>query len=239
MGTQFDEQLSKTRALLGKDKEKDLDAVVPELPRTKPEIKKPTEEEALEAQEAGLNAASLTAPVYKDSTVLAPQAVRGGDDTPKRAVPIRRARIVGESVQIRDFPRELMSVARAEFPNAQNNTDALAAYVYAKSGKNLDVPDIVRDLASKWEGDKSIANMEKRITAIERQLFVLMQQIDELLLVSTYVAFDRLGYRKENPKTVRDINFLEVGVGDVRKRLQEQAKQDRKQKEIRDGRPIR
>lgn len=233
MGIHLDEQIAKTRALLGEQKD-----VVPVLPKTKSEVKVLTDDEVLENQEGVLNAVQIDAPAYKSAMVLSPEASRGGEAV-RKPPSIRNKRVVSDIVQIRDFPRELMSIARSEFPNAQNNTDALAAYVFAKSGKNLDVPDTVRDLASKWEGDKSIANMEKRITAIERQGFLILQLMEEMQLMLSYVTFDRLGYRKENPKSVREVNFLEVGVADLRIRLQEQAKQQRNQKAIRDGRPIR
>ena len=239
MGVQMDDILAKREAVskLAKGQEKDVGAV-PDLPRFRPEPTVLTEEEVLEKQEETLSSAGLDAPVYQDTTSLTHETSRGGEAAHK-PVALRRKRTVSGTVQIRDFPRELMVIARSEFPSSQSNTDALAAYVLAKSGKNADVPDVVRDLVSNWDGDKSIVNMEKRITAIEKQGFILLQTVEEMLLMLSYVTFDRLGYRKENPKSARDVNFLEVGVADLRTRLREQSQQQRNQRAVRDGKPIR
>ena len=143
-------------------------------------------------------------------------------------------------VQIRDFPRSLMAVARAEFPDATNNSDALAAYLLAKSGRsNLDVPDSVSELVQNWEGDKTLENMEKRISALTGQMAIMLSLLQELELLMTFVTFDRLGYRQDMAADVRSVDFLESGVTDLMARVREQAKQLRKQEAIKNGRPIR
>lgn len=144
------------------------------------------------------------------------------------------------NAQIRDFPRSLLTIARAEFPNASNNTDALAAYVLAKSGRaNLDVPDEVAELVKDWEGDKTLENMEKRISALTTQNAVLLSMMQEMQLMMTFIAFDRLGYRQNVSADIRSVDFLENGVTDLLERLREQTKQLRKQEAIKNGRPIR
>ena len=142
--------------------------------------------------------------------------------------------------QIRDFPRVLLAIARAEFPDASNNTDALAAYVLAKSGRaNLDVPESVAELVKNWEGDKTLENMERRLSALTTQNAVLLGLMQEMELIMTFIAFDRLGYRQSVASDIRNVDFLENGVTDLLERLREQTKALRKQEAIKNGRPIR
>lgn len=142
--------------------------------------------------------------------------------------------------QIRDFPKVLLSIARAEFPEASNNTDALGAYVLAKSGRaNLDVPESVAELVKNWEGDKTLENMERRLSALTTQNAVLLGLMQEMELVMTFIAFDRLGYRQAVASDIRNVDFLENGVADLIERLREQTKTFRKQEAVKNGRPIR
>lgn len=142
--------------------------------------------------------------------------------------------------QIRDFPRSLLAIARAEFPDASNNTDALAAYVLAKSGRpNIDVPESVSELVKNWEGDKTLENMERRLSALTTQNAVLLGLMQEMELIMTFIAFDRLGYRQSVASDIRNVDFLENGVTDLLERLREQTKVLRKQEAIKNGRPIR
>lgn len=144
------------------------------------------------------------------------------------------------TAQIRDFPRSLLAIARAEFPDATNNTDALAAYLLAKSGRsNLDVPESVSELVKNWEGDKTLENMEKRMNALSGQMAIVMAMLQEMELLTTFIAFDRLGYRQDVATDVRSVDFLESGVTDLMARLREQTKLLRKQDAIKNGRPIR
>lgn len=144
------------------------------------------------------------------------------------------------TAQIRNFPKSLLAIARAEFPEASNNTDALAAYVLAKSGKtNLDVSDTVVELVKNWDGDKTLENMEKRLSALTTQNAVLLNMLQEMELVTTFIAFDRLGYRQDVASNIRSVDFLENGVTDLMERLREQTKILRKQEAIKNGRPIR
>ena len=145
-------------------------------------------------------------------------------------------RIRSDDIQIRTFPRELMSMIRSEFPNATNNADALAAYVYIKSGKACAVPDSVKELAESWNGDKSLQNMDDRMTVIERQMRAFSVVLQELELGVSYMMFDRLGFRKDNPKDTRSVALLEDGVAEMMTRLREQTMQYRKQENIKAGR---
>lgn len=142
--------------------------------------------------------------------------------------------------QIRDFPRSLLGLARAEFPEAGTNTEAISAYMLAKSGRiDIPVPDSVKKLVRDWDGDKTAENTEKRLASLTSQVAILLNMVQELQLLVSYIAFDRLGYRQDMPKDIRNIDFLENGMTDLMARVREQTRTLRKQEAIKNGRPIR
>ena len=143
-------------------------------------------------------------------------------------------------IQIKNFPRGLMSAVRSEFPTASNNTDALAAYVYTKTNVSGNgVPQNIKDLAATYDGNRAVENMEKRMSSLEKQVRDMMNLLKEVELAISYVTFDRLGFRRDNPKDMRSVDFLENGVTDIVERLREQTNQLKQQENIKNGRPIR
>ena len=185
------------------------------------------------------------APVYKDTTTLEHEVSVVGDGAAKKKKkkkPIDGAQTKktrSDTVQIPAFPRELIAAVRKEFPMATNNTDALSAYVYVKTGRTCDVPDEIKELAKDWKGDNTLEMLENRLHNLERQSTGFMAVLSELELGVGYMMHDRLGFRRDNPKDARSANLLEDGVGDMISRLREQTKQYRQQENIKHGRPIR
>lgn len=247
MPVSFDEILSQQRDAEKKKGGAAENQTVEPLPRRKPAPKDETVVEAPAVEEVSSDdiveedvssdASAEVVPEYRESTSLehqmSPGGGKSGGNKPKKK------RIVGESVQIRDFPRELMSFVRAEFPSANNNTDALAAYIYVKLGNKVDVSDDIKDLAKTYNGDKTVQNLAQRTANLERTINEMKKQNDELLLLLSYIAFDRLGYRKEQAKSPREVNLLEAGVRDLMRRVTEQADIKRKEDAVSGGRPIR
>ena len=174
--------------------------------------------------------------VESDATVVLPKRSTAKSVTNKKQSQTTVKRIQSENVFVRDFPRDVAAFVRSEFPNATNNADALAAYVYIKSGKACAVPDSVKELAESWNGDKSLQNMDDRMTVIERQMRAFSVVLQELELGVSYMMFDRLGFRKDNPKDTRSVALLEDGVAEMMTRLREQTMQYRKQENIKAGR---
>lgn len=171
----------------------------------------------------------------------AADAVKNEMKTASELSKIRNERIDkqrSEFVQIRNFPRDLMAMVRAEFPDAKNQSDALAAYISVKTNfQSSSVSDEVRDLISTYDGDRTAQNTEKRLSNLERQMREILRYMQESELVLSYLTFDKLGYRRENPKDARSIDFLENGVEAVIARIREQTAQYVKQENIRNGRP--
>ena len=145
-----------------------------------------------------------------------------------------------DAVYIRDIPKALMTVVRSEFPDAQNHTDALCAYIIAHSDIKMNVSDVVSDLVRNRHGDQSLETIEQRLNKMERQLSATGIMLQEIELGVGYVIFDYMGYRITNaPKNPRDVDLLEHGVKDIVERLREQSKQLRTQDSLSNGRPLR
>lgn len=149
-------------------------------------------------------------------------------------------KFTSSTVQVQNFPRELMDAVREQVPGSTNNSDALAAFVYFKLGQpELVVPQKIKDLASKCEGDHQVENIALRLESMEQQMRGFGSIMQELELGIAYFIFDRLGFRRNTPKDARSIDFLENGVLDTRDRLREMQSQVRKRDLLKKGRPIR
>lgn len=159
----------------------------------------------------------------------------GSDGTVKKPA----ARIRGDTVQIPRFSREVMDFVRNELPDALNNQDALAAYVFIKSGGCIDVPDDIRQIAATYNGDRTIQNMEQRMISLEKNVKTLTSLMYEIELALSSIIFDRYGFRRSSPGDPRSVDLLENGVLDIRERLREVTGEQRKRDNVKNGRPIR
>lgn len=140
---------------------------------------------------------------------------------------------------IRDMPKSLVTEARAVFPSASNNTDALAAYVSLKSGNTEGLTDDQLFLVRNVKEKDPIQVMNSHLARLEKDIFKIFGTTKQLELVVGYLLFDRLGYRRENPNGPKDANLLEPGMEEMLDRIRTQADQYEKQENIRNGRPIR
>jgi hypothetical protein len=214
------------------------DNVVPDIPKVRPKDEvKPSEEPPATTEDVAIEKSQtdVTTEVYDTSKKMTAQHT----GTSSRSAKAHAGRKASEKASIRDFPTNLLAIAKSEFPSAQNQTDALAAYVYVKSGKNVAISDSIRELVDDWEGDHTVANIEKRVTSLENSVREIKKMLESLNLLMAYVAFDRLGYRNEQARSPRDVNLLENGVEDLMKRVDEQADTKRKHDAVQNGRPIR
>ncbi len=191
-----------------------------------------------ESQVEGSKTTDVTTEVYQTTQKVEPQ--RGPTtSTSSRSAKAKAIRQPTTKASIRDFPVSLLSIAKAEFPGAKNQTDALAAYVYVKSGKKVDISDDVQALVDNWDGDNTIFNLEKRVGSMEKLVREIKNMMDSLNLLMSFIAFDRLGYRQEQPRSPRDVNLLENGVEDLMVRVDELADAKRKHDAVKNGPPIR
>lgn len=144
----------------------------------------------------------------------------------------------------RNIPSNVIKAVRAEFCDATNNTDALMAYLACHgSGSvaeraNACLTETQQQLVKNWDGD-SYSAIVKQIETLTKQLAKLSKTTDVIELLATYMVYDRVGFRNDNPRTPKDINLREDGVVDVVLAAEEQAKGFQYEKNTIQGRPIR
>lgn len=143
---------------------------------------------------------------------------------------------------IKDFPKEFIYECRREFPKADNQTDLLVAWIAVHAGGNFmsSVGDCLTEkqvaLIRTWEMTPEM-DLQKKATHIITQLSKIRTAIDTNTLIASYLAFDRAGFRRENPSSPGGINFMEEGVVDALLRAESQTKRMSTQRNIRKGRP--
>lgn len=216
------------------------ESAMTDIPKTKADIHTPEyrDSETLDPQMGGEAVEEENAEVDMIPPKREPKPVRKPQPKKKSEKVVKKPRSNSDVAQIRDFPKELLAIARSEFPTAMNNTDALAAYVYAKSDGSVPVSDTIKELVSEWDGDHAVEDLSTRVGHLEKKSTEMMQLLEEMELLISYLLFDRMGYRKEQPKSLRSIDMLENdGAYDIMKRAKEQSRQLRKQRNIDDGRP--
>lgn len=163
------------------------------------------------------------------------RSVKQVDKTPpKRDVDKKRAL---------SYPRYIPTVyaneARRLFPNAENVTDALVAYMAIKSGITADLSDKQLELVRDFDGDDPMVSVNDRLTRLENKMNALVAMHNEMELAVAYVLFDRLGFRRETPGNPGNTNLLENGVDELVERMRQCAKQFVDYDRRKHGRPNR
>lgn len=182
-----------------------------------------------------------TESAVSDSMLVAtPTSTKSKSKTKRRSVPDYST---GTGV-FRNIPSNVIKAVRAEFCDATNNTDALMAYLACHgSGSvaeraNACLTETQQELVKNWDGD-SYSAIVKQIEVLTKHLAKLSKTTDVIELLATYMVYDRVGFRNDNPRTPRDINLREDGVVDVVLAAEEQAKGFQYEKNTIQGRPIR
>lgn len=144
----------------------------------------------------------------------------------------------------RDIPTSVMVAIRSEFCDAMNHTDALMAYLACHgSGSvaeraNANLTETQQKLVANWDGDSYSAvvkQLEKLVSKFER----MSKTTDVIELLATYMVYDRLGFRNDDPSTPKATNMREDGVVDLVLAAEEQAVGFQHEKRTIQGRPIR
>lgn len=144
----------------------------------------------------------------------------------------------------RDIPSNVIKAVRAEFADATNNTDALMAYLACHgSGSvaeraNANLTETQQELVNNWDGD-SYSAVVKQLEELVSKFDRLSKKTDVIELLATYMVYDRLGFRSDNPATPRDTNLREDGVVDVALAAEEQTVGFQHEKQTIQGRPFR
>lgn len=169
-----------------------------------------------------------------------------GEDAPDMEMPKRKPTVKAkprrqrsEVVYLRDMPKSVVGEARRIFPTASNNTDAVAAYIAYKSGVKDGLTDAQLELLDTTEVADPIVEQNQRIAHVERTMTNMFNMMYELEMAMSYMVFDRLGFRRENPDAPRQANMNEPGMTEMIERVREMSRQMRQQENRRKGRPLR
>lgn len=130
-----------------------------------------------------------------------------------------------QGAHLRNVPHSVVTAARAEFPSASNNVDAVAAFVASRTGIYDDLTDEQCRLAKQSNREDPLVSVNKKLQAMEEMLAKQKEVNDELQLAVTYMLFDRMGWRRQNPKGPESVDFVEPGVTQLAQRLHQQTKQ--------------
>lgn len=140
---------------------------------------------------------------------------------------------------VRNLPAELVNEAKRLFPEATNNVDAVAVYMAYKSGISSALNKDQREMLKHVSDADPIVTLNERIEHIERGMTSMVALMQELELLSTFMVYDRLGFRVETPESPKDVNLNENGMKDMLARIREVARTVRLQEKYSAGRPIR
>lgn len=156
-----------------------------------------------------------------------------------KAKVIRKPKSRSGGIYLRNVPNSLVAETRRLFPQATNNTDAVTAYIAYQAGIKEGLTPTQLELLENVQVEDPIAEQRDRISHIERILATLVNMMRELEIASSYMIFDRLGFRRENPNSPRQTNINEPGMTDMIERIREISQQMRRQENIKKGRPIK
>ena len=136
--------------------------------------------------------------------------------------------------QIRDVPKTIFDIMCEQMAGLGklSKTKQLVAYVYAVSGTNCDdLPDDVQAVIKDYQ-------KEKPLKAIQNKLLKHDELLHEIKLLTTYMMLDTVGLSTSRKSSVATLDFIEPGVEDAMKRLEEQAQVSLKHERVRKGRPV-
>lgn len=237
-------QKSDVASALDAAREKDLESKIIEEPSDAKKPLKQVDEESKTDTDldievtpgGGTTVSASVVPVVEKKPVE--KLERKVEETPKP--PKKQKRTSGaQGAHLRNVPHSVVTAARAEFPSASNNVDAVAAFVASRTGIYDDLTDEQCRLAKQSNREDPLVVVNKRLQAMEEMLAKQKEVNDELQLAVTYMLFDRMGWRRQNPKGPESVDFVEPGVTQLAQRLHQQTKQVADIERRRRGRPFR
>lgn len=225
-------------------REKDLESKIIEEPSDAKKPLKQVDEESKTDTDldievtpgGGTTVSASVVPVVEKKPIETLQ--RKVEETPKPPKKQKRTRNA-QGAHLRNVPHSVVTAARAEFPSASNNVDAVAAFVASRTGIYDDLTDEQCRLAKQSNREDPLVSVNKKLQAMEEMVSKQKEAIDELQLAVTYMLFDRMGWRRQNPKGPESVDFVEPGVTQLAQRLHQQTKQVADIERRRRGRPFR
>lgn len=238
------EKKSEVASALDAAREKDLESKIIEEPSDAKKPLKQVDEESKTDTDldievtpgGGTTVSASVVPVVEKKPVE--HLERKVEETPKATKKQKRTSGT-QGAHLRNVPHSVVTAARAEFPSASNNVDAVAAFFASRTGIYDDLTDEQCRLAKQSNREDPLVAVNKKLQAMEEMLAKQKEVNDELQLAVTYMLFDRMGWRRQNPKGPESVNFVEPGVTQLAQRLHQQTKQVADIERIRRGRPFR
>lgn len=97
------------------------------------------------------------------------------------------------------IPAELVAMCRGQVPEALNNSDAVAAWLYAKSDKTVDVPEYIKKISLSYVGDQTtniLKDINENLAAMRQQNYRLGLltdgRVQELWYMVGYLMLERM-----------------------------------------------
>ena len=126
-----------------------------------------------------------------------PVAKKRGRGRPKT----RKSEKVSESIPMSrvDLPTSLVRMAAAQIPAASTNSEAVAAWLFAKSDQMVDVPDYIKELSRSCTGDQTVnilKDMNEHMAAMDSRMrsFNALSdgKMQELWYMMAYLMLERM-----------------------------------------------
>lgn len=152
---------------------------------------------------------------------------------------------------LRDVPTELAKLIQSKFDAGLNNVPmnvAVAAYIYIKENypENIIIPDKVADILTHYNDESAtvsdlqslmkqeMANLHKQNNELRDENRRLTEKLDAIETAVLYLIFDSAGFRKKEQFSPGEVDFLEMGMDELRTRLNKQASDRRERQRHRD-----
>lgn len=142
-----------------------------------------------------------------------------------------------------DLPSRLVAMARTQFPDAGNNTEAVAAWIYAKSDKTMDVPDSVKQLAATYTGDQMsnlVKDVSERLAVLDARTMKMQMltdgRVQEMWYMVAYLMLERMDALAKTH--MKDLDLSLPVFETLRSEVNSQFRKVRNRQQLADGRQI-
>lgn len=139
-------------------------------------------------------------------------------------------------VQIRNFPRELMDLVKAQFSVQGSSTNMLAAFVYVKLGQACPLSDSILEQAKSFQGDVIVETLSRTMARMDERLRKQDALIRELELALGWLLYDKMGFRPPTPVDPKSAEIYMDGISDLLDRLRTESRRKEQQDLIKQGR---
>lgn len=128
-----------------------------------------------------------------------PAAKKRGRGRPKTRKPEKVSEKENIPMSRVDLPTSLVRMAAAQIPAASTNSEAVAAWLFAKSDQMVDVPDRIRELSKSCTGDQTVnilKDMNEHMAAMDSRMRSFNALSDgktqELWYMMAYLMLERM-----------------------------------------------